>query len=70
MQETLMGTGDEGLDWLSLGALSFLQEVSLLVFVFLLVFLGLGLGAMLEGDDVHLTKKTKGKGGREKKCEA
>ena len=26
-------------------------------------------GAMLEEDNVHLTKKTKEKGGREKKCE-
>ena len=59
-----MGTGDGGLAWLSLAALSFLQEVLLLF-----VFLGLLCLGMLEGDDVHLTKKKKGKSGREKKCE-
>ena len=58
---TLVATGDEGLAWLSLGAMTLLGEVLLLY-----VFLGLCLG-MLEGDDVHLTEKTKGKSGREKK---
>ena len=61
--ERLVQRGDEGLAGLSLGALSFLLEE-----VFL-QFLVLSLGAMLEGDDVHLTEKKKGKNGREKKCE-
>ena len=61
--ERLMRTGDEELAGLSLGALSFLLEE-----VFFLL-LALCLGGMLEGDDVHLTEKKKGKSGREKKCE-
>ena len=56
-----MGTGDGGLPWLSSGAMTLLGEV------LLLIFLELCPGAMLEGDDVHLTKKTKKKSGREKK---
>ena len=61
--ERLVRTGDEGLAGMSLGALSFLLQE---VFLFFLGFLP---GAMLEGDDVHLTEKKKGQNGKEEKCE-
>ena len=64
LMELLVGRGDEGWDCLSLSAVSFLE----VIFLLFLFFLPLP-GAMLEGDDVHLTEKKKGKNGREKKCE-
>ena len=59
--ERLVRTGDEGLaTGMSLGALSFLLDDVFLIFLTLL------LGAMLEGDNVHLTEKKKGKMGERK----
>ena len=58
--ERLVQRGDEGLAGLSLGALTFLLEEVFFIFLPLLP------GAMLEGDDVHLTEKKKGKMGERK----